>query len=379
MDYTQMDLKWQNMMAGIEAQVPLIRESPQVVYQQVRDRLALKKAPSRVYLVGCGDSWYCGMATRFAFEAWAGVPAEAMQALEFSRYACAYAPKDALVVGISNSGRVSRTVEAIMMARARGIRTAAGTSAPDSPIAKEADVALDLGYTERRFAPGTSSYMASMVLDYCIALHIAEVGGRMTATEVQAKLEEVASLADGMQKTIDAASPILEALGARARLTDQLIFIGGGPNYGTAFFSMAKMFEAARVHAAGQELEEWAHEQYFVTDKNTYTFVISPPGASVDRAREQLWAANERGSTTVAFCDAADAETAALAKVAVPVHGGADELLSPLTYCLPGELFAFFYAVPKNLVMLGFDDPHLKEVNFQQIFNSRMVSPHPGR
>ena len=374
MDYTQMDLQWQNMMAGIEAQVPFIRQSPHVVYEQVRDRLALKRPPSRVYLVGCGDSWYCGMATRLAFEAWSGVPTEAMQALEFSRYSCAYAPKDALVVGISNSGRVSRTVEAVMMARARGIRTASGTSAPDSPIAQEADVALDLGYAERRFAPGTSSYMASMLLEYCIALHIAEVGGRMTSTEVSVKLDEIAAQADGMQKTLDVASPILEELGKRAGLNDKLIFIGGGPNYGTAFFSMAKMFEAARVHAAGQELEEWAHEQYFVTDKNTYTFVISPPGASVDRAREQLWAANERGSITVAFCDAGDAETAALAKVPVPVYGGADEALSPLTYCLPGELFAFFYAVPKKLVMLGFDDPHLKEVNFQQIFNSRMMS-----
>jgi len=228
MDYTQMDLQWQNMMAGIEAQVPFIRQSPHVVYEQVRDRLALEKPPSRVYLVGCGDSWYCGMATRLAFEAWSGVPTEAMQALEFSRYSCAYAPKDALVVGISNSGRVSRTVEAVMMARARGIRTASGTSAADSPIAQEADVALDLGYAERRFAPGTSSYMASLLLEYCVALHVAEVGGRMTSTEVRAKLDEIAALADGMQRTLDVASPILQELGMRAGLTDKLIFIGGG-------------------------------------------------------------------------------------------------------------------------------------------------------
>ncbi len=119
MDYTQMDLKWINMMAGIEAQVPFIRDSPREVYRQGRDQLSLRQAPSRVYLVGCGDSWYCGMATRLAFEAWAGVPTEAQQALEFSRYYCEYAPTDALVVAISNSGRVSRTVETVMRARAR--------------------------------------------------------------------------------------------------------------------------------------------------------------------------------------------------------------------------------------------------------------------
>lgn len=373
MDYTQMDLKWINMMAGIEAQVPFVRDSPHEVYRQVREKLALTKCPSRAYLVGCGDSWYCGMATRLAFEAWAGIATEPMQALEFSRYYCEYAPPDALVVAISNSGRVSRTVEAVIRARARGLMTVAGTSALDSPIAREADRAIDLGYAERRFAPGTSSYMASLVLQYCIALHLAVVGGRLGSAEVAAKLDAIAAVADGMQRTIDSAKPILEELASRAALTDKLMFMGGGPNYGTAFFSMAKVFETARVHAAGQELEEWAHEQYFVTGPDTYSFVIAPPGRSVDRAREQIWAANEMGSTTVAICDAQDVETAGLARVAVPMYGGADEALSPLTYCIPGELFAFFYAVKHNRTMLGFDDAHVKEVNFQQIFNSQIV------
>ncbi len=94
----------------------------------------------------------------------------------------------------------------------------------------------------------------------------------------------------------------------------------------------------------------------------------------MDRARELIWAANEMGSTTVAICDARDSETAMIANVAVPVYGGTDEALTPLTYCLPGELFAFFYAVAHNLTMLGFDDQHLKAVNFQQIFNSKIVA-----
>ncbi len=373
MDFKNMDLKWQNMMAGIEAQAPFIRQSPHAVYQQVREKLGLQQAPTRVYLVGCGDSWYCGMATRLAFESWAGVSAEALQALEFSRYYSHHAPQDSLVVAISNSGRVSRTIEAVVRARARGMKTIAGTSALDSRIAQEADLAIDLGYAERRFAPGTSSYMASLLLEYCIALHLAEVGGRMTAAQVTAKLDEIAAEADGMQKTLDANRPRLETLGEQAQLTDKLIFIGGGPNYGTAFFSMAKIFETARVHAAGQELEEWAHEQYFVTGSDTYTFVIAPPGASVDRAREQLWAVNQMNSTSVAICGADDAETAKLGKVAIPVYGGGDEALSPLSYCLPGELFAFYYAATKNLTMLGFDNPRIKEVNFQQIFNSQIA------
>jgi glucosamine 6-phosphate synthetase-like amidotransferase/phosphosugar isomerase protein len=344
------------------------------VYAQVRERLALTQVPERVYLVGCGDSWYCGLATRLAFEAWAGVPTEALQALEFSRYYGAYGPRNALVVAISNSGRVSRTIEAVRVARARGMRTLAGTSALDSEIARQAEASVDLGYAERRFAPGTSSYMASLVLHYCIALYLAEVGGRLSAAQALARLDAIAAEADGLQQTLDANRAPLEALGQQARLTDPILCLGAGPNYGTAFFAQAKIIEAARAPATGQELEEWAHQQYFVTGPDTYTFVFAPPGAALGRAREQLWAANEMGSTTVAVCDAADLETAALAQVHLPVYGGRDEALSPLAYCVPAELFAFYFAASKNLKMLGFDDPHIKAVNFQQIFNSQIVA-----
>ena len=86
----------------------------------------------------------------------------------------------------------------------------------------------------------------------------------------------------------------------------QVVFIGGGPNYGTAFFSMAKIIEATRTHAVGQQLEEWAHEQYFTTSEKTTTFVLTPPGNGVDRAREQMFAIKAMGSRCVVVCDPDD-------------------------------------------------------------------------
>ena len=127
MDMTKIDLAWANMIAGIEAQESYLREAPFVLYEQLK-RLAISERPSRVYLTGCGDSWYCGMATRFAFEEWAGIATEPSQAMEFSRYLVHHAPTDALVVAISNSGRVSRTIEAVKRADQRGIETLAGTA-----------------------------------------------------------------------------------------------------------------------------------------------------------------------------------------------------------------------------------------------------------
>ncbi len=372
MDYSKIDLKWENMVAGIKAQVPFLREAPFSIYENIKETVKLERAPSRIYLTGCGDSWYCGMATRFAFEEWAGIPTKAPQALEFSRYLVKYAPEDRVVVDVSNSGRVSRTLEAVVQGNLRGLYTIGCTSNLAEGLSQEVDAALDLAYAERRFAPGTSSYMASMVVEYCLALYFAELNGTMNPEQVQAKLREMSALAEGMERTINGNEAIYEKLGTQAQLDDLIVFIGGGPNYGTAFFSMAKMIESARINAVGQELEEWAHEQYFVTGENTYTFVLAPSGASVDRAHEQMYAIKAMGSTCIAICDPDD-ETAKLeADVVIPVFGKPDELLSPLLYCVPAEMFAFFFAVSKDLKMLGFDNQHVKEVNFRQIFHSKV-------
>jgi len=373
MNYDQIDLKWQNMLAGIKAQVPFVRDSPAAIYEDIKSKLNLTKVPEKIYLVGCGDSWYCGMATRLAFEDWAGIPTEALQALEFSRYLVHYAPKDSMVVAISNSGRVSRTIEAVAQANKYGMVTVAGTSNLTEGLSQVADYTIDLAYSERRFAPGTSSYMGSLMVEYCLAVYLAEVQGRMNKSQVEAKLAEISAVADGMQKTIDAGLPILEKLATNAKLTDQVVFLGGGPNYGTAFFSMAKLIEATRTPAVGQELAEWAHEQYFITNGETITFVLTPPGASADRAREQMYAIRAMGSTCVAVCHPEDTETQSLADVIVPVFGNSDEILSPLSYCIPGELYAFFLATLNNVTMLGFDNPQIKEVNFRQIFGSKIL------
>ncbi len=372
MDHREIDLKWENMLAGIKAQVPFLRQSPAAIYADIKERLHFSAAPSRVYLTGCGDSWYCGMATRFAFEAWAGVPTEAVQALEFSRYLVNYAPPDGLVIAVSNSGLVSRTIEAVIQGNRGGLYTIACTGNLKEGLSQEADATIDLAYAERRFAPGTSSYMASMVVQYCLALYLAEVRQRMSPVEVQTMLRQVSSIAEGVTRTISDNNALYEELGKAITQDALVLFIGGGPNYGTASFSMAKMIEAARLNAIGQELEEWAHEQYFITDEDTYTFVIAPPGASRDRAREQMYAIREMGSTCIALCDPDDEQTKSLADLVIPVFGQPDELLSPLVYCVPAEMIAFHVATSGGLKMMGFDDDHVRQVNFKQIFHSNI-------
>ena len=98
---------------------------------------------SHIYITGCGDSYFAGLAARYAFARYAGVPTEALEALEFGRYAAEFVPPGSLVFGISNSGKATRSVEALVNARLGGARTVAITGNSEGWLAQEAETILD--------------------------------------------------------------------------------------------------------------------------------------------------------------------------------------------------------------------------------------------
>jgi glutamine---fructose-6-phosphate transaminase (isomerizing) len=363
------ELKWEHMLAGITAQPAYLRLGAARELYEAAAKLPLGR-PSRVYLVGCGDSHYCGLATRFAFERWSGIPTEALESLEFSRYAIESAPSDALVVAVSNSGRVARTVECALFARRRGIASLGLTYAADSRLAQTASMVLPWTYEDVGFGPGTLSYLASLLALYAIALRLGVEAGRLAPPDLAQHLDAISATADAVERTTAACQPAADALAAAIEPTRALSIIGGGPNYGTALFGMAKFIEAAAFDAIGQELEEWAHEQYFCTGPGTHTLVVAAPGASLDRSREQLRAVRDVGGRAVAVCDTSDTETTRLADAVLPVTSPANELLSPIVNAIPLELAALAFAQRLGRTMLGFDDTRRQEVNFRQIFDS---------
>jgi glucosamine 6-phosphate synthetase-like amidotransferase/phosphosugar isomerase protein len=369
----ELELKWEAMEQGIAGQPAYLRRGAARELFAAADDLPLE-TPSRIYLVGCGDSHYAGLAARYAFERWTGIPTEALESLEFSRYAIDTAPPDALVVAVSNSGRVARTVEAALFAERRGIAALGITYDPNSRLANTARMTLPWTYEDVGFGPGTLSYLASVTALYALALRLGLRTGRSTTDAVDGILDRIAAGADRLDTTIAASQPVARELAARmtadGRQDAPLTIIGGGPNFGTALFGMAKFIESARHPAVGQELEEWAHEQYFYTGPGTFTVVIAPAGSSLDRAREQLRAVRDVGGTAVALCAPNDEETSRLADIVFPCDELGDELLSPLSTAVPLEIAALEFARSLGRVMLGFDDENRRTVNFRQIFDS---------
>lgn len=326
----------------------LVRQMIDPLVRAVREGLAGQR-PSRVFLTGCGDSHHAPLNAEMAFEQLAGLPCEPMTAMQFARYAADFLPPDGdnLVIGVSVSGQVSRAAEALALARQKGATAVALTGNPHGALAAEADLLLKTAVPplpdelQGQVVPGARSYVASQLALYLCAVQLGENNGRLRRAEANRLRHELAGMAELMEETIVRSDGPARAAAEAWADADRFVICGAGPNYGTALFTAAKLIEASGDTAVAQDLEEWAHLQYFERQTATPTFLIGAGGRDEDRALEIATAAQAIGRRVAIIAPhnsrlANTAHKDALLATAAAPH----ECFSPLLTCLPGVLFA---------------------------------------
>ena len=340
------------MRQQIDTLPALIRDIAAPFDAAARDALDFETCASvkRIYLVGCGDSHHAPVGAELAFHQLAGVPTQAMSALPFSRYTAGYlpatGPKTNLVICVSVSGIVSRTIEAMAMARQAGAVTVALTGNPTGPLAETAHHTLETAVPplpdelSGMVVPGIRSYLASQIALLMAALRIGEVRGALTTAAADAERRAIIDLADAVEETIQACEGPVDDLVERWRDAALFEFVGAGPLYGVAMFSAAKLLEASGDAALAQETEEWSHLQYFAADASTPLLLLSANQFDAGRMAEVARAASSIGRpiALVSTADAHDIRQHVPTLLPIPRH--IPERYASIVYSIPGELFA---------------------------------------
>lgn len=334
------------MLAQIRSLPEMIRQVLPEFDQAAREALddSLCLSAKRLFLTGCGDSHHATLAAELAFESLAGLPTEPMTALQFSRYAADFMPQSGpgmnLVVGISVSGEVSRTLEAMQRARKAGATVIALSGTPGSRIALAGDRFLPMITPPFEFSPGVRSYVATLLMLYLTAVRLGQVRGKLTPIQAADTRQEITSLADVVEHTIALCDEPTRKLATDWKDANEFVFTGGGPNFGTALNCAAKILEASGDGALGQDTEEWAHLQYFSRTAPSPTFIITAADRDISRAHEIAVAAKTIGRRLAAIIPKDLRGLGGLPGLETLRFGPVREVFSPLAACVPGMLFA---------------------------------------
>ncbi|MBV8564126.1 MAG: SIS domain-containing protein [Methylobacteriaceae bacterium] len=374
------------MLQEIAMQPDFVRNNVDGMLASMREAVAAREpgAIRHGFMIGCGDSYCAALAARTYMMDVTGLFVEPVEALEFSRYLVSYIPEGSCVFGVSNSGTVSRTIEGVRLARERGAWTFAVTVSADNRLAHTAETLIKVNATPnikerpdgtRVVTPGSVTYTASMLGLFTAAIALGERVGHLNPDRTAALVRELHRLADDMAAADASVGPLAGDIAASFTPDRRTVILGGGPNYATAYFGMAKWFEALTRPCHVSELEEWAHEQYFFTDEATDTFVILPPGPGRSRGLEQAMAARDMGSRVIIIGAENDGEARGAADVYFAMPGSTSEALTPFVYKLPFEYLSCRISAEQNIPFLGFHNPKRQQVNFRQIFASAQTAP----
>jgi glucosamine--fructose-6-phosphate aminotransferase (isomerizing) len=244
------------------------------------------------------------------------------------------------VFSVSHSGRVSRTIETAALAQARGLDTIAVSGNPGSPITQEARWVLARQLQTEGQTPGVRSYTQAQLFLLFAALHVGECRGVLQRPQVDSVKVELRRTAEILEAGLPETDRLARTLAETWRDEDQFLVVGGGPSYANALFSAAKLVEACGVNAIGQELEEWAHIQFFWRAPRLPTLLIAPPGRCYDRARELVSVMQGLGGLVTVVGVADDPGLTAQGAHYFGLAGAVQEMLSPLVTSMPAELLA---------------------------------------
>lgn len=259
----------------------------------------------------------------------------------FSIYRTPPQLRDALVLGISQSGQSPDIVAVIEEGRRQGALTVAVTNAPDSPLAHAADHVLPLGTGKERSVAATKTYTAQLAALALLAVQLAGDGERLASLR---------SVPEAVKKTLALEEPISLAAQRYAYATECVV-LGRGYNYATAFEIALKLKELTYVVAEPYSSADFRHGPVAIVERGFPAVVVAPQGAvypdMLALAREL--AAREAELIVISEQD----EPLRLARTPLRLPVALPEWLSPFTCVVPGQLLALHLTLAK-----GYDPDH---------------------
>ncbi|MEL7610570.1 MAG: SIS domain-containing protein [Bacillota bacterium] len=263
----------------------------------------------RILLTGCGDSYAAALATKHIFELLTGLPTDVVTAIDLARYyhpkQIGFAPKNPLVIALSNSGGVARISEAVQFVNAHGGFTLGITGNASSALGSHASRILKLDIPAFADAPGVRSYMVSVMALLLLAIRIGEVRGMYTMNEASFYRADIASQAKGLASMLPGMDEHISKLAARWQQFAAFDFVGAGFDYAAAFYGHAKILEATGRVAMHINAEEWLHLNFFARDVDRIgtVFVANSTNPAISRVLEALRYAVDLGRPLVAVSD----------------------------------------------------------------------------
>ena len=290
-----------------------------------------------VFLAARGTSDNAGRYANYLLGAQNGLPLALATPSLFTYYNQPPKLKNALVIGISQSGQSPDIVSVLEEGKKQNCLTLSLTNEPKSPLAQASEFVIDLKAGPEKAVAATKTYTSELTA----------VAMLSTALSKNKKAWDELEKVSGWMKQVLKQNDFISQSAQRYRYIDQTVVLGRGFNYATAFEWALKMKELTYINAEPYSSADFAHGPIAMMVKGYPVFAVAPKGKVFDSMLEMLKRLRSDLSAELVVISN-DKRALSLAQVPLTIPAEVPEWLSPLVSILPAQLFAYHLTLAKG-------------------------------
>ena len=299
-------------------------------------KTARRKKFRLIVLVARGTSDNAALFGRYLLELTTGIPVSLAAPSIHTLYRAKLNLRDALVVGVSQSGEGADINMVLKAAQRSGAFTVGITNEPRSTMASLVDELLLVRAGRQRTVPATKTYTGQLLMFYLLAAGLGGRVGLSAVSEIPGRVEEALHLA-----------PEIRTLARRYRRMRHCAVVARGLNYANAYELSLKLMETCYVLAERFSSADFAHGPVALVERNFPVIMFVPPGkVFADLRKLALRLQGLKADTLLISSTGARLPSGA---PAILVPGRIPEIYTPIPYIVPGQLFAAELAAAKGL------------------------------
>ena len=301
-----------------------------------------------VIMVACGTSYHACLAASYMFSKLSFLATHPVIASEFTEQHGKSVNIDSTILAVSQSGETADTLAAVETARQRAATILGLTNGVGSTLTRVSRVYIGQQSGPEIGVAATKTFTSQLSVLSQLAIRLAKKRGKVSQEEIDLLDEKIEKIPDITEKIVETQEEKVKALAKKYRNKRCFFFLGRGISYATALEGRLKLMEVAYVPSIAFPAGESKHGPISLIEHGFPVIFVCPPDDTRKTLIGNIMEMKARGASIIAICEEGDEEIMKLADDYVEVTRGIPEVLSPIPYVVPLQLFAYYMAIERG-------------------------------
>jgi glucosamine--fructose-6-phosphate aminotransferase (isomerizing) len=302
-----------------------------------------------IFLVACGTSYYACLAASYMFSKLAFLSTHPVVASEFIEQEGMAVNINSTILAVSQSGETADTLEAINYARNR-----AGTILGLTNVVGSTLTRLSRVYVVQQSGPeigvaATKTFTSQLSVLTQLASRVSKIRGKMSHRQIDEFEENINNIPELVEKTTDQVEKKVQEIVKKYKDKEAFFFLGRGMSRATALEGCLKLMEISYIPSLSYPAGESRQKAPGIIKPGFPVIAICPKDETYNEIKKNLREMKALGASIITIIEKDDKEIQSLSDDFLEVERNGLDILSPIVFVIPLQLFAYYMAVERGL------------------------------